>query len=110
MKQANSRYDCLLVQQNYDAFGIFSSSKFVVIVGTATFRRDIADDNFISLLGENNSGEGGASVAKKSTYSIDSFSSVLVLDKMFNLKIAPLVSKVFRNETPMTMVGLVLAT
>ena len=31
------------------------------------------------------------------------------LDKMFNLNTAPLVTKVFSNETSMTMVGLVLA-
>jgi hypothetical protein len=34
---------------------------------------------------------------------------VLGLDKMFNLNTAPLVTKVFSNETSMTMVGLVLA-
>src|SRR5262249_17584524 len=34
---------------------------------------------------------------------------VLGLDKMFNLNTAPLVAKVFSNETSMTVVGLVLA-
>ena len=33
----------------------------------------------------------------------------MVLDKMYNLNTAPLVAKVLSNETPMTVMGLVLA-